>query len=1647
MITADPVVPARRSLRTWVASGAALALAVGGASLGATPAVAAVSPDAPVVIEEIYGGGGNNGAAYNRDFIELRNVTDAALSLDGWSVQYASATGASWQVTELAGATVAPGGSLLIGQAFGNNADLPAIAADVEGSIALSGTQGKVALVSSTTPLDGAAGLAQREPVVDYVGWGGATDFAGSAAAPATSNATSIARQGAVNTGENGDDFVAGAPTPTGSGSTPEDPGEPEQPGEPEEPGEPEQPGDPAVVAISEIQGTGGASPLAGRTVATEGVVTAHYPTGGYDGYVIQTGGTGGALDLAMHEASDAVFVYSPAGVGEVALGQTVRVTGVVGDYFGLTQITVDAGAAQQIADAPAVVPVPLSWTEDIARESLQSMLVAPQGAYVIADNYNLNRYGELVLAAGDEPLRQPTDVAPPGSPEADAVEADNAARRVVLDDGSSRNLGQAALTPPYISTTEPVRVGAGVAFDEPVVLDYRNDSWKFSPVRHIIGDDARDDGISVVNTRTAEPADVGGDITVASFNVLNYFTTLGDSDPSCVPYTDREGNGTNVQDGCAQRGAWDAASFARQQSKIVSAINALDASVVGLMEIEDSASLGEPTDEATASLVEALNAAAGSERWAFVPSSDELPDADGRDVITNAIIYQPAEVERVGDARALGDESAPGEAFQNARAPIAQSFASAAGGDEFLFVVNHFKSKGSAGPWAGDADAGDGQGFSNESRIRQAEALDAWVDRITGEGEAVLLAGDFNSYSREDPLEVLYESGYVDAGIQFDLQQPSYVFRELSGSLDHILMNEAAYERATGADIWNINAGESIFLEYSRHNYFPVDFHDDGPYRSSDHDPVLVGLAAETPAAAPVDLTLLGFNDFHGRIAGITPPRPATGTTVATPEDAGTVGFAGTIEELRAEAPDAVLLSAGDNIGASLPASSLQQDQPTIDVLNALGLETSAVGNHEFDRGYPDLRDRVIPAADFSYLGANVYAEGTEEPVLDEYQLVESQGLTIGVIGVVTEETASLVSGSGIAGLDFGDPVDAVNRVAADLTDGSGDQADVIVAIYHEGSPDNGSDASLDDAIADSPVFERIVNETSPEVAAIYTGHTHKQYAWSAPIPGTDRTRPIVQTGSYGANIGKIVLTVDAETGEVLAHTEENVGRTETSAADLIATYPRVAEVDRIVQQALADFAEIGNQEVATITADITTAHSGGTYVDGVYTGGSRDDRASESSLGNLVAESIRSSLANLPNGAQIGVTNSGGLRSDLFDTQAEFGQSAVPGVPDGTITWGQAYAVLPFNNTMALITLTGADFIDVLEQQWQRAADGSVPSRPYLQLGLSDNVTYTFDETRPEGDRITSVTVDGQPLDPEAEYRIGTLSFLATGSGDNFRAFASGTDYVDTGFLDHEAWIEYLGAQQPVSPSFDKHAVRVQGVPDSAQPGQELTLTVSNLDMTSLGAPQNSAVDVSWNGQVVATAPVAGGSAVVSVTLPADLPDGTTQLVITADATDTAVTIPLEISSTGTEPGTGPGTDPGTDTGAWAEVSLSTTRVEQGGFIDVRVTGLEPGQQIGATLYSDPIAVSGIPAAGAEGTTSFRVAIPAELPLGAHTLRITSGNEQPLDFAITVVRAGALAVSGAEAPLGALLAASLLIVGGGVLALTRRRTPVSAR
>ncbi|MGY4858277.1 bifunctional metallophosphatase/5'-nucleotidase [Cryobacterium sp. AP23] len=782
-----------------------------------------------------------------------------------------------------------------------------------------------------------------------------------------------------------------------------------------------------------------------------------------------------------------------------------------------------------------------------------------------------------------------------------------------------------------------------------------------------------------------------------------------------------------------------------------------------------------------------------------------------------------------------------------------------------------------------------------------------------------------------------------------------------------------------------------------------------------------LVAIPAQAAPTPPdvVELNLLNINDFHGRI------------------DENTVKFAGTVETLRAEYGDdaTLFLSDGDNIGASLFASASQQDTPTLEVLNTLDLRASAVGNHEFDQGYADLIGRVDDTADFDYLGANVYKAGTEVPALDEYLLTEVQGVTVGIIGTVTEETPALVSPNGIVTLSFGDPVAAVNRVAAQLTDGDPDngEADVIVAEYHEGaSAGTVEDATLEQelALTDS-AFTEIVTQTSAAVDAIFTGHTHKQYAWNAQVPGAAAgvTRPVLQTGSYGENIGQVVLSYDPATDVSTTVTNQNVPRTETDDAELVADFPRVAAVQTITDAALAAAEVVGSQPVGSVSADITRAS-----IDGAVP--VEEDRSAPSTLGTLVANSLRESLADpATGGAEIGVVNPGGIRADL--TVA----------PDPVVTYAEANAVLPFVNNLWTTTLTGAQFKTVLEQQWQRDEAGAVPSRPYLQLGLSDNVNYTFDATRTEGDRITGIWVDGEPIDPARGYRIGSFNFLLTG-GDNFREFTNGTDTRDSGLIDRDAWISYLTANDPVAPSFAVAQAQVTGLP--AQPvaiGDDVTFTVSNLNLTSTGAPKNTELTIEWVGSATAAGPAAvdaDGAAMVSVTVPADAP-AQSVLILTATESGSIVRVPLTVDSTvpaptptptpaPTEPAPTPTepaptapapTAPGVAPTSAPVSSLTETlrgvittdaaSYPAGADITITVADEHAGEFVSVWARSTAVNLGGWLQVSAEGTVT--TTLPTDLSAGSHRIIVQDASGVVIGWTeITITGAGST-VSGTRA------------------------------
>lgn len=1224
---------------------------------------------------------------------------------------------------------------------------------------------------------------------------------------------------------------------------------------------------------IAAIQGTGPSTPFAGEEVTTTpSVVTAVYGQGADDfrGFVIQTPGTGGP-GKSLDTASDAIFVYAGDAAFDVEVGDPVVVTGTAGEFRGQTQIAGPLTITPVSQRLAAPRPVTRRWADTAPqRENLESMLYLSRERFVVSDPFNLRRFGEIALAAGT-PAVQPTEVGAYGSRAAEDQARRNAATRVNLDDGT--NLGY-TVTPtsparqlPYLTANTDVSVGDTVRLDEPVIIDWRNDSWKFNPTRVI---EAGDEPATVIPAQADRTPRVGGAFSVASFNVLNYFTTVGTGRAGCVGGNlDTEGSfnvtldDRNVPGECPVRGAYDPADLTRQQDKITTAINRLDASVVGLMEIENSVKLGEPKDEALRTLVGALNTAAGERKWAYVESSTQLQPVADQDVITNALIYQPEKVRLRQAAWALGAQSGSDGAFANARTPIAASFSAVSGGSPMVVIVNHFKSKSATGATGDNVDTG--QGAYNGDRVRQATAVKNWIPTLTEQArtDAVAVIGDLNAYSQEDPLRVFYRAGFRSAA---PAGEYSYVFAGLSGSLDHVLVNRAARERLTRGDIWRINAGESDAYEYATYKTTALNYYRSDVRRASDHDPVIAGFR-RGPRSRETELTVLNFNDFHGRIAASNP---------------NTVAFFGTIEQQREMAGEdnTLLLSAGDSIGGSLFASFVQQDKPTLDVLNAADLDASAVGNHEFDRGFADLAGRVTDAAAFPYLGANVYRKGTTTPVLPEYALFERAGLRVGVIGAVTADTPTLVSADGVKDLDFGDPVDAVNRVAKRLSDGkrSNGEADVLIAEYHEGANEGEATSTLEEQIAESPIFRRIVLNTAPSVDAIFTGHTHMEYAWDGPVPGrSDKTRPILESASYAALLGKVTLSVDRRSGEVLAYQRANLPVTTVPNADLIAAYPRVAKISGIVGTALAEAAEIGNRVIGQTTGPITRAR----------TAAGAEDRGAESTISNLVANMLRDQLADpARGGAQIGVQNPGGNRADLNPDGA------------GDVTYAEAAAVLPFANTLFTLDLTGAQFKTLLEQQWQ-VTEAGVPiggSRPYLQLGLSDNVSYTFDASRPQNERITSITVDGEPIDPARTYRIATPSFLTTG-GDNFHVFKAATNKRDSGLVDLDAWVSYVQTRSPLSPSFVKRAVSVVPLPSALVAGQSTSFTVSTLDFTSLGSVPTTQLVATLGGAEIGTFPVAAGSAAIELAVPAGTPPGASTLVLTGN-TGTTIRIPVTVS-----------------------------------------------------------------------------------------------------------------------------------------------------
>ncbi|WP_312550134.1 ExeM/NucH family extracellular endonuclease [Massilia sp.] len=910
------------------------------AALLAGLAAPAFATPGDVVISQVYGGAGSGGALWNRDFIELFNRSGGPVSLKGWSVQYQSATGTTWQATALPDVSLQPGQYFLVtGQGAATGSDVGV--ADQAGGLSLSATTGKVALASVAKPM----ATPEGEAVVDMVGFGTANRYE-TAGAPAPSIVNSIQRAelGCVDTDNNALDFTA-APVAGPRRSTSPlnscNAGPVVQPIVLNCPASVQaEQGQGAVVALSasdadsivnsaaiesgavpgivltgfvpagatggsanatlsvgasvaagnyplrvtfanndgqnascniavsvagqltipQIQGSGPTSAYNNTVQTTQGVITAKVGSG----FFLQD--RNGDGDPAT---SDAIFVFGSAGAANV--GDQVRITGTVTEYKpsgatrtytefkDLTNVT-KLGSGYSIA--PTNVEMP---NADLAR--FEGMLVRFTTPLTVNGNAYLGDRGELSLSYGRREI--PTNRYPAGSPEAKALAQENAANMIVLDDG----IFVAPTTIPYLADDGTVRTGDTVT-DLTGVLDFGaigggGAAFKVQPTVTPV--------FSRTNERLPAPLLAAGNVKVASANVLNFFTTFTNGDDAWG----RTGQGCTIggttrASNC--RGADNMAEFVRQRDKIVESLSAVNADVVGLMEIQNNG------DIAASYLVDQLNAKMGAGTYAVVPK----PAATGTDAIRVAMIYKPAAVSLAGAALSDGDAV-------NNRPPMAQTFKAANGGGRFSLVVNHLKSKGSCGGASGgDSDRGDGQGCWNATRVEQAARLrDYFLPQVVAAANDpdVLVVGDMNAYGMEDPIRLLNAAGYVNeierfvrpTGIPY-----SYVFGAESGYLDHALASTSLSAQVAGVTEWHNNADEPDAIDYNL-NDTAEDPYVKNAYRASDHDPVVVSLAlapafSDVTASAKIAKSGFTMNRLTGKTSGTVTITNTSGATLNGP-------------------------------------------------------------------------------------------------------------------------------------------------------------------------------------------------------------------------------------------------------------------------------------------------------------------------------------------------------------------------------------------------------------------------------------------------------------------------------------------------------------------------------------------------------------------------------------------------------------------------------------------------------------------------------------------------------------------------------------------------------------------------------------------
>ncbi|SMB79671.1 bifunctional metallophosphatase/5'-nucleotidase [Deinococcus hopiensis] len=540
----------------------------------------------------------------------------------------------------------------------------------------------------------------------------------------------------------------------------------------------------------------------------------------------------------------------------------------------------------------------------------------------------------------------------------------------------------------------------------------------------------------------------------------------------------------------------------------------------------------------------------------------------------------------------------------------------------------------------------------------------------------------------------------------------------------------------------------------------------------------MLVGLALGLSGCSTMtgsrvaDVTIIGVNDFHGNLlpTSFRVPDPADRTKTVTVQAGGIDTIGGILADARQANPNTVFVGVGDMTGASPLASALLRDEPTIDALTQLGMQVNVVGNHEFDNGVAELQrfqkggcnsndaakackfDNTFAGAGFTYLAANVVDEKTGQTIFPAYKIVKVGPARIAFVGAVLKDTPTVVTPSGVAGLKFEDEVASINAAVPQIIRGG---ADAIVALVHQGGTSKDAFDVVDCKTLSGDIV-KIANGIDERVAAIMTGHTHRGYNCLVPGP-TGKDRVVIQGDSYGHLLQRLDLRVDTRTNTVLAVKASNVVVDAKNGA-------KDAALTALVQKAKTLTDPVAAQTIATLGAEQITRAT---------------NPAGESALGDVIADSqLAATRTPEKGGAVIAFMNPGGIRADL--------PVNVPN-PDQKVSYGDAFTVQPFGNILTVITLTGAQVKAVLEQQFDNPSAGQ-----NRILQVSEGLSYTWDNAKPKGEKVSNLTLNGQPLDPSASYRVTVNNFLADG-GDGFTVFAQGTDRLG-GDIDIDAFSSYL-------------------------------------------------------------------------------------------------------------------------------------------------------------------------------------------------------------------------------------------------------------